>query len=77
MTGCGGVRGERRLLRRRPLQNRDHAIDNVLACRVPRKLNFLTRVFFPIAFGMFAMALNQIGAMLLLDAPGEGSPKER
>jgi hypothetical protein len=46
-------------------------INHILVCRLARKLDFLALVFFPIAFGMLAMALNLINAILLRDAPGD------
>ena len=59
------------------LQDRDHAIDNVVDCSLRRKRRFLIGVLLPITLGMHAIANDLMDVILFFDAPrpcvaGEG-----
>jgi hypothetical protein len=55
---------ERRLLSCRLLQDRDHAIDDIIDCSLRWKLRFLTRVLLPIPLGMHAIPNDLVDAVL-------------
>jgi hypothetical protein len=67
---CGAsAKGQRRLLLRHILQDRDHAVDHVIDRRRGRELDFLIRIFLPIFPGMFAITEDLVGPVFLGDAP--------
>jgi Glucokinase len=66
---CGSVRGKRRLLSRRFLENRDHAVDDIIDHCSYWKLDFLRGVLPPGALEVFAIIKYLVKSIVFADAP--------